>query len=105
MRQIVFSWVGFTLIQSYALGQTGAVWSIRIEEPTGLYPRTNEVVAVPYDRIGGKQPGWRVIDQQGREVPWQATPEGLLFPATLIPGELPEYRVAGSADTNSNFVT
>ena len=37
--------------------------------------------------------GWSPIPQ-GAELPWQATERGLLFPATLIPGELPEYRVA-----------
>jgi beta-mannosidase len=69
-----------------------------------LYPRTNEVVAVPYARIGGKQAGWRVLDPHGREVPWQATEDALLLPATLIPGELPKYRITASSESKTNFV-
>jgi beta-mannosidase len=88
------------ILQTAAAGQT---WLIRVEEPTGLYPRTNEIVSVPYSRLGGKQPGWRVTDHAGRELPWQAADDGLLFPATLIPGELPEFQVSPSDQTNSNF--
>src|SRR5882724_13456632 len=83
------------LLQSQSLSSAGAeVWTVRVEEPTGLYPRTNEVVSVPYAKIGGKQTAWSIIDVQGNELPWQATGDALLFPATLIPGELPEYRIA-----------
>jgi hypothetical protein len=81
-----------------------AAWSARIEEPTGLYPRTNEVVAVPYAKLGGKHDAWQVVDPQGREVPWQATDSALLFPATLIPGELPEFQITTVSETNTNFV-
>ena len=69
-----------------------------MEEPTGLYPRTNEVVVVPYSKFGGRQPAWRVVDAQGTELPWQATDSALLFPATLIPGELPEYRITAAPE-------
>src|SRR5437667_5267055 len=79
-------------------------WTVRVEEPTGLYPRTNEVVSVPYAKIGGKQIAWNILDAQGNELPWQATDEALLFPATLIPGELPEYRIAAAKETKTNFV-
>ncbi len=79
-------------------------WTVRVEEPTGLYPRTNEVIAVPYAKIGGRQTAWRVVDGQGQELPWQATDTALLFPVTLIPGELPEYRVTSAADTKTNFI-
>ncbi len=81
-----------------------AAWSVHVEEPTGLYPRTNEVVAVPYAKMGGRQPAWRVVDAEGKELPWQATDDALLFPATLIPGELPEYRITAAPDTKTNFV-
>jgi beta-mannosidase len=81
-----------------------ADWTIRVEEPTGIYPRTNEVVAVPYAKIGGRQTAWRVTDALGNELPWQATDDALLFPATLIPGELPEYRVSLAPETKTNFV-
>src|SRR6266478_2870461 len=92
------------LIAGLPLRLAADVWTVRVEEPTGLYPRTNEVVAVPFVRIGGKRLAWSVVDAQGKEVPWQATDDALLFPATLIPGELPEYRIAASADTKTNFV-
>ena len=79
-------------------------WQVRVEEPTGLYPRTNEVVVVPYSKLGGKHDVWQVVDPQGRELPWQATDSALLFPATLIPGELPEFQITAASDTKTNFV-
>lgn len=78
-------------------------WMVRLEEPTGLYPRTNEMVAVPYARLGGKQPGWSIVDERGTELPWQATEAALLFPATLIPGTLPEYHVEAAPEGRYNF--
>jgi beta-mannosidase len=81
-----------------------ASWLVRVEEPTGLYPRTNEVVAVPYLKLGGRHDAWQVVDPQGQELPWQATDSSLLFPATLIPGELPEYRITAPAQSQTNFV-
>src|SRR5208283_4868154 len=41
---------------------------------------------------------------QGNELPWQAVEDALLFPATLIPGELPEYRLAAAPEAKTNFV-
>ncbi|HVV71830.1 MAG TPA: hypothetical protein VHI52_10080, partial [Verrucomicrobiae bacterium] len=78
---------------------------IRIEEPTGLYPRTNEVVGVPYSKLGGRRGLWQVADSQGRELPWQAAEDALLFPATLIPGELPQYRVRAVDTIDTNFTS
>src|SRR5436190_14481389 len=78
-------------------------WSVRFEEPTGLYPRTNEIVAVPYEKLGGKHAAWLVVDGKGKELPWQATDEDLLFPVTLIPGELPEYRISSLAEVKTSF--
>jgi beta-mannosidase len=80
-------------------------WRVRVEEPTGIYPRTNEIVSIPYDRIGGRQKGWRVVDAKGNEMPWQGTDTSLLFPVTLIPGELPEYRIAAAEDVKTNFAS
>ena len=76
---------------SVALSQLAwaGTWRVRVEEPTGLYPRTNEVVVVPYAKLGGSHANWQVVDSRGQELPWQATDDSLLFPATLIPGELP----------------
>src|SRR5882672_61749 len=93
-----------TVAQTFYVGLAADVWSVRVEEPTGLYPRTNEVVAVPYTKIGGKKSGWSVVDAQGKELPWQATENSLLFPATLIPGELPEYQVSIFQEAKTNFV-
>ncbi len=73
---------------------TPTAWTVRVEEPTGLYPRTNEVVLVPLSRFGGQRGPFVVTDARGQELPWQVADAALLFPATLIPGELPEYRVA-----------
>ena len=78
-------------------------WTIRLEEPTGLYPRTNEIVSIPYDKIGGRHTAWLVFDPKGNELPWQTTDRGLLFPVTLIPGELPEYRVSRITEARTNF--
>ena len=69
-------------------------WTVRVEEPTGLYRRTDEVVRVPLDRLGKNSDGFQVMDAAGRELPWQAGSGELLFPASLIPGELPGYRIS-----------
>ena len=89
-------------------GFAAQVWKVRVEEPTGLYPRTGEVVRVALERLGGNTSGFTVVDAEGRELPWQVTAGELLFPASLIPGELPEYRVsccsAGSPPAFENQV-
>ncbi|HTL55698.1 MAG TPA: hypothetical protein VL361_08460 [Candidatus Limnocylindrales bacterium] len=93
----------YLLFVPHAVFGAAESWTIRVEEPTGLYPRTNEVVAVPYERIGGKRDAWQVADQKGRELPWQASEDALLFAATLIPGELPNYRIKSLSETRTNF--
>ncbi len=70
------------------------VWTVRVEEPTGLYRRTDEVTSVPVAKLGGHTAGFTVTDPSGRELPWQVGAGQLLFPVSLIPGELPEYKVA-----------
>jgi len=99
MRRTIIFLLGCVLTKAAA-----GDWIVHVEEPTGIYPRTNEAVAVPYSRIGGRQAAWRVTDALGNELPWQATEDALLFPATLIPGELPEYRITVAPDTKTNFV-
>lgn len=69
------------------------VWQVRVEEPTGTERRDNEVVSVPLSRLAGHREGFSVVDPHGRELPWQVTSDSLLFPASLIPGELPVYRI------------
>jgi len=69
------------------------IWNVQLEEPTGIYRRYDEAVSVPLTKLAGKTRGFRVVDPQGRELPWQASESELLFPASVIPGELPVYRV------------
>ena len=84
-----------SLLMLAASAATAAqLWSVRIEEPTGLYRRTDEVVAVPIDKLGGRTQGFTVVDAAGQELPWQVGSGQLLFPVSLMPGELPVYRVS-----------
>ena len=85
--------VWFVKPLAHARGSVRVAVSVRVEEPTGLYRRTGEVVAVPLARLGGVRDGFRVTDPVGRDVPWQATEQELLFPVSLMPGELPVYRM------------
>jgi beta-mannosidase len=85
----------FALISLLAAStQAAQVWTVRVEEPTGLYRRTGEVVAVPVGQVGGRTAGFTVVDAAGRELPWQVSSSQLLVPVSLMPGELPVYRVA-----------
>lgn len=79
------------------------VWNVRIEEPTGLYPRDRETVSVPLVRLGNHRVGLTVSDEKGRELPWQAAANELLFPASLIPGETPVYRIACCSEVRTSF--
>ncbi|MFN7932525.1 MAG: glycoside hydrolase family 2 TIM barrel-domain containing protein [Bryobacteraceae bacterium] len=72
-------------------------WNITVEEPTGLYPRSNEIIAVPLTKLASQQDGYTVITAAGRELPTQRTATHLLFPATVSPGELPAYTIQSSA--------
>jgi beta-mannosidase len=72
-----------------AIGLSAESWSVRVEEPTGLYRRVDEAIAIPVKQSGG----FTVTDPNGREMPWQVSAGKLLFPVSLMPGELPVYRV------------
>ncbi len=87
-------------------------WLITLEEPTGIYRRDNEVVTVKLSFVAGEARAeqLRVFSADGREVVSQVavgekysdgslkTAE-LLFPATIVPGERPEFRlIAGSGE-------
>ena len=105
MNSVLALWHGVGLCLAVGSLLAADTYRVRVEEPTGLYPRTNEVVAVPYAKIGGKQTAWRVVDKGGKELPWQATENALLLPVSLIPGELPEFRIAAAGpDTKATFV-
>jgi len=87
----------------------GRSWIIQLEEPTGIERRDNEVVRFATRFAAGQARAelLRVLDQEGREVPVQvvigdAHADGslasaeILFPATLIPGRQPRYRLLAS---------
>jgi len=69
------------------------VWTVQVEEPTGLYRRSGEVIAIPLAKLGAQGP-FTVIDSAGREAPTQVSARELLFPVSLVPGDRPAYRVA-----------
>ncbi len=81
-------------------------WRITLEEPTGIYRRDNEVVTVKLNFAAGEARAeqLRVVSPEGREILSQIVvgerhSDGsiksaeLLFPATLIPGKRPEFRL------------
>lgn len=83
-----------TVIAAIAVcAASGAEWRVRIEEPTGLYRRTGEVAAVGLEKFAPHREGFTVLDAEGREVPHQVAGGELLFPVSVMPGELPEYEV------------
>src|SRR5687767_10960080 len=84
----------------------GQSWIIQLEEPTGIERRDNEVVRYLASFAAGQARAEqiRILDEASREIPVQVviaesfadgtikTAE-VLFPATLIPGQLPRYRL------------
>jgi beta-mannosidase len=84
------NWIALVACLPLGAAQT---WNVQFEEPTGIYRRYDEVVSAPLAKFSGKTQGFRVVDPQGRELPWQASDGALLFPASVIPGDLPVYHV------------
>ena len=89
-------------------------WIIQLEEPTGIERRDNEVVRVVTQFAVGEARAeqLRVLDSENHEIPLQVVASGthpdgslksaeLLFPATLIPGRRPHYRVVVLPQTRS----
>lgn len=113
-------------LQSSAGAQARAAnqWIITLEEPTGIYRRDNEVVSVKLNFAAGeaRSDQLRVLSPDGREVMSQLavsekhsdgsvkTAE-LMFPATIVPGERPEFRLISdsghqpSKDGTQNAIT
>ncbi|MBI4906066.1 MAG: beta galactosidase jelly roll domain-containing protein [Acidobacteria bacterium] len=91
------------VLAAAALLPAAQTWTVRVEEPTGLYSRDNEPVAVPLARLGGNRTGFTVTDERGVELSYQLTRTELLFPASLIPGELPRYRISCCTAVQTNF--
>ncbi len=77
-------------------------WTARIEEPTGIYRRDNEVVRLPLP-ASAPRTGFLVKGPEGQPAPWQRTNGAILFPASLIPGQLPVYTVTCCAPGEPRF--
>lgn len=71
-------------------------WRIRVEEPTGLYRRTQELARISLAKLPGQAGRFLVVGPDGEELPWQVVDGFLLFPVSLIPGELPEFTVVAA---------
>src|SRR5712692_6633856 len=84
------SWLVLVACAPLAASQT---WNVQVEDPTGIYRRYDEVVSAPLAKFAGQRESMRIVDSQGHELPWQASAGELLFPASVIPGDLPVYRV------------
>lgn len=69
-------------------------WEVNLEEPTGIYRRTSEPVAVPLSQLGGAGQSYQVTDAAGRPRPAQATAGNLVFSADVRPGDRPVYRIS-----------
>ncbi|MCL4843509.1 MAG: hypothetical protein KJZ79_16800 [Bryobacteraceae bacterium] len=69
------------------------VWTVRIEEPTGIERRDGELIRIPIGKVGGHAQGYRVVDAQGREVPAVVDAASLVFPVSVIGAGVVEYRV------------
>ncbi len=89
---------------------TARAWLITLEEPTGIYRRDHEVVTIKlnFAAAEARREQLRVSAPDGREVISQIVVEQthadgsiktaeLLFPATIIPGERPVYRLLADA--------
>ncbi|MCI0662846.1 MAG: hypothetical protein L0220_17395, partial [Acidobacteria bacterium] len=98
-------------------------WVITLEEPTGIYRRDNEVVTVRLNFKEGEARNHQlqVIAPDGHEIVSQVEIKekhndgsiksaDLLFQATIVPGERPEYRLLtrdasqGRAPTKTDLV-
>jgi beta-mannosidase len=88
-----------------AAAPAAQVWNVRVEEPTGLYPRTGEVVRVPLSKVGGNRSGFTVLDERGVESPWQISGDTLLFQASVTPGDTPVYRVYCCSEGTPKFAS
>ncbi len=94
MKHWIFFFLSGLLMVAHATGAPQEKqWDVRLEEPTGLYPRDGEIVRIPVESLGGNRSGFLVVSPEGNEVPWQVAGPDLLFPAEVVPGELPVYRI------------
>jgi beta-mannosidase len=96
-----------TILSAAAVGHAqGRSWAIQLEEPTGIERRDREVVRLVARFAPGaaRAAQLRVLDDANRELPLQVVVGGthtdgsiksaeILFPASLVPGRLPRYRL------------
>src|ERR1044072_9054609 len=92
-------------------------WTIKLEEPTGIERRDQEIVRIGLNLNLNQRraEALRLIDSQGRELPLQVitsavrangvTAAEMLFPATMIPGELPVYTLIYAPQLASKKLT
>jgi beta-mannosidase len=108
---VCFSLVELPATSANSQSAQSKAWAITLEEPTGIYRRDNEVVTVKLSFAAGEARAnqLRVLSPDGGEVVSQLAvieqhgdgsikSAELLFPATIVPGERPEFRL--SADPN-----
>ena len=74
--------------------QAAEGWLVRVEEPTGIERRTEELARVPLAKLGGHRQGFQVQGPGGRAVAWQVLGQELLFPVNVMGGQVAEYRVS-----------
>jgi beta-mannosidase len=101
----IFAAIALLVCFAFATQAQVRKWTVRLEEPTGIERRDNEIVRVQVKSMWNEvnPQALRVIDAQGRELPSQVHASPLmasgtvwtevLFPATLIPGDQPTYTI------------
>jgi beta-mannosidase len=96
-----------TILSAAVVGEAqGRSWAIQLEEPTGIERRDREVVRLVAHFAPSlvRAAQLRVLDDANRELPLQVVvtdthADGsiksaeILFPASLLPGRLPRYRL------------
>lgn len=96
----------FSLLLVLGPGLPAQTWTLTLEEPTGIHRRFNEVVRIPIATLGAHRDGFTIFSPNGHELPWQVARDHLLFPASVVPGELPGYTVQCCAKkTGAPFAT
>lgn len=104
-----FAFFLLTLLPFLSPPLTGS-WIITLEEPTGIYRRDREVATVrmSFERGEARANALRAVDPQNRVLMTQVAvieswDDGsmknaeILFPASIIPGERPRYRIVNDA--------
>ena len=106
----IFASIALLICLAFSVPAQVRKWTVRLEEPTGIERRDKEIVRVNLKSMWQevRAEGLRVLDSQGLEVPVQihTSPimaggtiwSEILFPATMIPGQLPSYTIIYSPE-------